>query len=168
MISGPDMESPVYNHCGAVFKLTRQIYFVGGVRSADDTPGFTTQVFVIDQGTFSTLPEQLSVAKSSLACYILEEEGILIAGGGHTSGWMDTDSVEILDLMSGIWTDAESMPSAGVYVWTKGEFLFNWDTKLYQYDQASNEWAEIEDIPFDLNEIKPNFIEVDATTANVC
>lgn len=168
MTSGPDLDEGVYKHCGAVFKLTRQIYIVGGVGALGDDPGRTTQTFYLSNGSFSTLEEQMSVAKSSHICTILEEERVLVAAGGFTTGLSATNSVEILDLVSGTWSTASSMPSAGGNVLGIGEFLFMWDTKFYQYDQTRDDWFEIEDVPFDLNKLRPNFIQIDAGVTQVC
>ena len=110
----------------------------------------------------------MSIGRAYHVCTILEEDNLLIAAGGYTNGWERTKSVEILDLTSETWSGASAMPGTGK-TWATGEFLFFWTTeKLYQYEQRSDEWLEIEQVPFDLGELHPRFLAIDASTINFC
>ena len=167
---GPNFPSPAQGHCGVIRKRTMEAYFVGGRIRENNEWVFSgiTRVFDMVQMTFSILPGQMSVGRLYHKCVLMEEKGLLIAAGGQTDGFSYTDSVEILKLEEETWSSATPLPSVIQNVLATGEVMFNWGTKLYQYEIASNQWLEIEDVPFDLIQMRPNFVQVDAGLGSFC
>lgn len=156
-----------YSHCGVIRKRTSHSYFVGGRDSAQPTMSTGTQVFDPETGIFSAISAQLSVGRVLHACAVYEKENLLITAGGYNSQWQLTDSVEILNLKSESWTTDKSMPIKGK-VWAVGEVLLTWKTELYQYHPGSNQWLEIDDVPFALSDLKEGFKAVDVEGTNIC
>ena len=170
MIIGPDMLKRSYGHCGTTRKQTSQIFFVGGRGTWGNSnwafsPG--TQAFDMDRRTFSAISGEMSVGRVFHACTIMEEEGLLIVAGGSPDKNSVTNSVEILNLETETWASARAMPSTG-NVWAAGEFLFTWTARLYQYEPMRNQWLEIEDVPFNLNWLKPQFVPLEAAHGKLC
>lgn len=169
--SGPFFPNSSHGHCGAIHKLTKQAYFVGGRGIWGEIewvflPGART--FDLVQRTFSSLPSQMSVGRAFHACAIMEEEGLLIAAGGSSTQWEKPDSVEILNVYSKTWTTALTLPSTSGNVWATGEVMFYWETEMYQYEAVSNTWLEIEDLPFDLGHMRPYLVQVEAGIGSFC
>ena len=167
---GPNFPSPAQGHCGVIRKRTMEAYFVGGRIRENNEWVFSgiTRVFDMVQRTFSVLPGQMSVGRLYHICALMEEEGLLVAAGGQIDGFSDIDSVEILNLEDETWSSATPLPSVIKNVLVTGEVMFNWGTKLYQYEVGSNEWLEIDDVPFDLIRLRPNFVRVDAGVGSFC
>ena len=147
-----------------------EVYFVGGRIRENNEWVFSgiTRVFDMVQRTFSVLPGQMSVGRLYHKCALMEEEGLLIAAGGETGVFKATYSVEILNLEEETWSSATQLPGGNLNVLVIGEVMFNWGTKLFQYEVVSNEWLEIEDVPFELIKLKPHFLQVEAGQGSFC
>ena len=164
MATGPNLNKPTYAHCGVESKLRDRIYIIGG-----EAAWTTTQVFEKVQRTFSTLPNKMSTPRIDPECTILEEEGLLIAAGRLNPLWKEINSVEMLNLESEVWSDVEAIPTVGGQEWAARGLLFSWDeTNTYQYLAGSNQWQEIEDVPFPLMSVNETFVQVDAGMGNLC
>ena len=113
----PVMPIPVYSHCMVKWSSGNKMYIVGGIGGVTGTVAFqkSTQIFDIASGTFTTLTDQMRVARMSRGCVILEQERQLVVAGEMTTSWTWIHSVEILDLNTGTWSDAANLPFTGGY-----------------------------------------------------
>lgn len=167
--SGTDMPQLCFNHSGVLWEKKGLLYFVGGMNGQAASMKKWTFVYDISSGTYSTLANQMSTARVNHACTILTEKEVLIAAGGFTQLWRDTETVEILNLNSGSWSQADSMPFSGGQVWAFDGHTFTWKyQKMYQYIPVQNQWVEIEDVPLDLDGVLQVFIPVQEDLGTFC
>lgn len=164
------MLDPTFSHGIAIKKSQDQVFLVGGGKRIGLDDHFLNRIEVFDMMTqaVTILPVQLSVGRTNPACTVLNNENLLIVAGGQSDGWSGIDTVEIIDLNTNTRADAQSMPFAGPQAWSVDEFIFNWDTLLYQYEVKDDQWVEIENVPFDLSLMKFYFVQIDAKDGNVC
>lgn len=168
---GPNLPYACYGHCGAILESTDQIFFVGGFCPELNGAEFFTgiQVFDMMSKTFTILLDQLSVGRTYPVCAVLKSEDLLVVAGGKTVGWVDINSVEIMNLKTNTWANGQAMPYPGMNVWVAGEAFFNWDDQLlYQYQVINDQWIEIEDAPVDLSQMKGGIVQIDAGDGILC
>ena len=165
---GMDLLAASYDHCTTMDKSSSQLYVIGGMNSNTALMSTGTQVFDLTTRTFTAIAGQLSVGRARLACTILEGEDLLIVAGGSKQGWGSTDSTEILDLTTGTWSNAQSMPMPN-YAWAGGLNVFIWNAgKQYKYELAVNEWVEMEAEVFELGENVHNLVLIDTGVYDIC
>ena len=171
MVDGPDLIHGCYSPCGVIRELTNQIYFVGGrgTWGNNNLIFFSgTQIFDMVKRQFSIHSAHMSAGRGKHVCTILQSEDILIAAGGRTGDWATTDSVEVLDLQTETWRNARVMPTSTTKLLATGEFLFAWETNMFQYEPATDQWLEFENVPFDLSQLTEPMISVDAGIGDFC
>lgn len=164
MINGPNLAKGSYGSCAVKSELTNQVYIIGGAGGS----WAETQVFDILGSTISLLPSQMAVGRTGPACMILEERGLIIAAGGANSTWKSTTSVEILDIRSETWHGAQALPNVGSVWAPRGQMFFWFSRTMYQYEPTSDEWMELEDVPFSLSDLSGRLIPMDAGVNKLC
>lgn len=136
-----------------------KFYCIGGVGATT----FSNHIYVYDTttNTWSVSPSQLPTARGALRC--CHANGKLYCVGGVKNivngVWVFTDTVEILDLSTGIWTTGSSLPvklgfgclhhNNGFLYWVSGGHIpgtIN-SRKLYIYDIFNDSWSEGLDLP---------------------
>lgn len=162
------MESTTSGACAVVRHRTNQIYFVGGDVSST-LFSTATQIFDIDKRMFlPSISSQLREAKQKIACMIFEENETLIAAGGETApGYKDTNTVEVLNLITEAWSNLRPMPCT-CKLWNLGGSIFLRDTKLYQYDPKYDRWWEIDYLPFNVDDLDYGFQVIQAGAGKTC
>lgn len=93
----PDL--PVPRSAGCVIGLgDGTLLLIGGFSGDDDrTPERSGFRLAADSGTWLETPNLLQVARSSAACSLLNDGGVLLAGGAIAGGVYATDTVEQVD-----------------------------------------------------------------------
>lgn len=151
-IDGPSLETTTAAACAAIHPDTNQIYFVGGFLT-NNLYSKATQIFDIKTRTFlPPITSQLTTGRCQPACGIFEETNSLVAAGGSTPQWAPTNTVEVLNLNTKIWSSAKPMPSAGT-MWNPNGLIFMKSLELYQYEPRDDQWLLLVDVPFDLSDL---------------
>jgi hypothetical protein len=142
---GQDLPNPSYGHCPLKMESTGTVLLIGGSQGPILN---TITAYNIATGLITAWSPMLS-ARVGPICALLNNEEKILVGGGAGPGWVNTRSVEVLDVATGSWTVKQDVPYD---VRTNAQYFLNGDLYIYQstssdphyiFDTENNSWQPI-------------------------
>ena len=107
-------------------------------------------MYDVAANTFALLPGDMTTGRIWHGCLVNEERSELILAGGHGIGYTPINTVEILEMDTGIWRLGQSHPLAGQVTFIKDPQLDQLivlksgvPNNVYEYNWENDAWMQL-------------------------